>query len=298
MPLGFIVSAEKDRYFVHLNSNEGFSRENRIQCQGRGVFREKGIIPMVGDRVEVVLSDEDEGIIVDILERKNELIRPPVANIDQVLILQSIEEPKINALSMDKLLLAIEKRDLAIIICFNKIDLIEDQVLEEWNQRYRKAGYKVLNISASLGKGVDELNKELQGKITAIAGPSGAGKSTFIRYVTGDESVQIGELSEKTSRGKQTTRNIELYQIAEDSFIFDTPGFSSLNLKDFESGLELAQYFPEIDYYKDQCKFRNCTHRKEPGCQVREEVETGQIDSLRYENYLYLFEEVEANRPY
>lgn len=298
LQLGHIISSEKDRYLVCLDTEGAdLSTAKTVSCQGRGVFRDKSITPTVGDRVEIRIEG-DEGVIVRVLERRNLLFRPPVANIDLVLVVQTIVEPEINPLSLDKLLAVIEKRRLPIIICFNKIDRVGGLILNEWLDRYQSAGYPVFHINALTGEGIDRLMDELRGKITAIAGPSGAGKSTLIRRLSGDSGVEVGELSQKTARGKQTTRRIRLFDIGQASYIFDTPGFSSLDLRDFNAGTDLVSCFPDIQKYARDCRFRNCSHRKEPGCRVRESVERGEIDPLRYKNYLTLFEEVEANRPY
>lgn len=298
MFIGYIISSEKDLYQVRIQADQNGPIDHfTVASQGRGVFREKKITPTVGDKVKVDIQEET-ATIMEVFPRKNLLFRPPVANIDQVLVVQTINEPDINPLAFDKLLVVLEKRNLPIILAFNKIDRVSNDILNEWRERYKKAFYSIYSVNALSGEGMKDLELALANKITAIAGPSGAGKSTLIRRLTGDETVNIGNLSAKTARGKQTTRKIQLYEINEDSYIFDTPGFSSLDLRDFESGIEIAACFPEIKKVKDECKFRNCTHRLEPGCGVREKVEKKEIDPLRYQNYLTLFEEIEANRPY
>lgn len=298
MYVGYIVSSEKDLYQVRIQADEEGPIEHfTVTSQGRGVFREKKITPTVGDKVKVDIQEETS-TIVEIFPRKNLLFRPPVANIDQVLVVQTINEPNINPLAFDKLLVVVEKRELPILLAFNKIDRVSNEDLDEWRRRYEKAFYPVFSVNALTGEGMGDLETALAKKITAIAGPSGAGKSTLIRRLSGDDSVNVGALSAKTSRGRQTTRKIQLYEINEDSYIFDTPGFSSLDLRDFEASIEIGDCFPEIRKFQDECKFRNCTHRSEPACAIREKVDQCDIDPLRYQNYLSLFEEIEANRPY
>lgn len=288
MEKGHIVSSEKDRYRVYIERLGEF-----LDVSARGVFREKDISPTVGDYVDV-----EGDVIVGVHERKNLLLRPPVANVDQVLVVQTLRRPDINALVLDKVLISIEKRGLPLILCFNKMDVAEASDLREWVDRYEKADYRVFTLNSLSGENVSLLKEHLIGKITAVAGPSGAGKSTLIRRLSGDQSVRVGKLSKKTDRGRQTTRNSTLFPIGEDSYIFDTPGFSSLDLRDFTYGQQLGECFPEIRKLRKDCRFRNCTHRREPKCAVREGIEEGTMDALRYENYCTLFEAVERNRPY
>lgn len=294
MATGHIVAADREVYRVRPTE---LTNTKELLCRARGVFRDKSITPVVGDLVEVE-EQGDKGWITKVYPRKNLLFRPPVANIDQVLVVQTLREPDINALSFDKLLAVLGRRGLDVILCFNKIDRAPEDQLREWVSKYRAIGYPTFSLNALTGHGLDELLEELRGKITAIAGPSGAGKSTLIRRITGDERAVSGKISEKTARGKQTTRRVEMFGIDSESFIFDTPGFSSLDLRDFESGLQLGETFPEIERLAGECRFRNCTHRKEPDCAVRRAAESGEIDPQRYKNYLQLFEEVESKRRY
>ncbi|MDY3051815.1 MAG: ribosome small subunit-dependent GTPase A [Ndongobacter sp.] len=292
MPRGRIISSEKDRYIVRI---EGELAD--VACRGRGVFRERSITPTVGDLVEVRLNGR-EGTILSVLPRRNLLFRPPVANIDQVLVVQTIVEPKVQPILFDKLLAVFESQRIPVLICFNKIDRVSEELLGIWERRYRLADYPVFSANALNGEGVSVLTDALYGKITAIAGPSGAGKSTLIRRLSGSDRAVSGALSEKNARGKQTTRRVELFQIGVSSYIFDTPGFSSLELRGFDKGLALRAAFREIHARQDACRFRDCTHRREPGCAVRAAVEAGEIDEQRYRSYRMLFEEIEAKRRY
>ena len=230
--------------------------------------------------------------------RRNELLRPPVVNVDQVLIVQSIIEPAINPLFFDKLLCVLEKRNIPILIAFSKSDRLSVAMCREWRTRYEKAGYPVHFISSQSGEGIAALESALHDRMTVLAGPSGAGKSTLIRTLTGHCDVLIGALSQKTVRGKQTTRNARIYLLEQGGYLVDTAGFTSLDLRDFTKAEELAACFPEMASLHGNCKFRDCTHRKEPGCAVVQAVAEGRIDQKRYENYLALFQEIEKMNRY
>ncbi len=296
MPKGHIISAEKDRYELALDGEE---EGETLFAKARGVFREKALRPMIGDYVEWERGEQDpEATIVRIFPRRNQLLRPPVSNVDQVLVVQTLVEPEMNAVALDRLLVVLEKRGLPVVLCLNKIDLPEVERLEEVEHRYQLAGYSVLKVNALTGEGMSILQEALSGKLTAVAGPSGAGKSTLIRRLSGATHIVVGELSGKTSRGRQTTRTSRLFQIAPGSYIFDTPGFSSLDLRDIDDVFDLAQKFPEIARVSGQCRFRNCTHRKEPGCAVKASLDSGAMDPLRYSSYLTLLDQIEARKGY
>lgn len=293
--------------FLSLDDKVQINREHLIEdgeksffinCQARGVFREKSLKPIVGDRVLVeVQNSQNLGIITKILPRKNIMNRPPVANVDQFLLVQSLVEPSISSISFDKILVAIEKRGLSTIICFNKSDRIDDSEIEIWQKRYKNIGYKVFVTSVCENRGISELKKELKGRITAIAGPSGVGKSSIISLFTGKD-LDVGSISRKTHRGKQTTRKTKLYSLDAESFIFDTPGFSSLKLDEIENAYELASYFPEMRALRGDCKFRNCRHLMEPSCAIKKAIQDGDIDPKRYESYVSILKEIEENRTF
>lgn len=296
MPKGHIISSEKDRYLLAVTID---GREESRYAKGRGVFREKDVRPMVGDYVEWEQAEgAAEATITRVLPRKNALLRPPVANVDQVLVVQTLVEPEVNALQLDRLLAVLEARYFPIVLCFNKIDRVEETKLDEWVRRYTLAEYPLFTVNALTGERVAPLWEALRGKVTAIAGPSGAGKSTLIRRLSGEESIVVGNLSQKTARGKQTTRTSRLFALDSRTFIFDTPGFSSLDLRDFQSTGDLAQAFPEIRRHQKSCRFRDCTHRKEPGCAVKKAVAAGEMDAVRYQSYLTLYAMVEAENSY
>lgn len=307
---GRIIASEKDLYEVALLNEKGVktSEESKelkehpfIYCKGRGAFRAKAKsqTPIVGDLVDFSKRDDsEEGTILSIHPRKSLLHRPPVANVDQVLVTQSLTEPDISSLGLDKILVMVESKRLPLLISFTKKDKVSADFLKDWLRRYEKAHYPVFAVDSISGEGVSAVRKALEGKITAIAGPSGAGKSTLIAAMTGKKDIKIGQISNKNQRGKQTTRKVELYQIDPSSYIYDTPGFSSLVLKNFESPLDLADCFPEFRERKGDCRFRNCSHRKEPDCQIKKDLEKGEIDPLRYESYLAIYNEIEKERAY
>lgn len=296
MKQGRIISWEKDRFLLAYTDEAG--EDGLVYAQGRGVMRLKGDKLLVGDDVEFELDpQQEEARIVRLLPRKNQLSRPPLANVDQVACVETIQEPEISPLILDKRLVAIAHLQLPALIVFNKIDRVSDADLNHWVQVYRQAGYPVYPLNALTGQGTEPFRACLEGKVTALAGPSGAGKSTLIRFLTG-EDLTIGELSQKTARGKQTTRKTSLFRLDGQSFIFDTPGFSSLDLADFASLQDLAACFPEMASRSGHCRFRNCSHRKEPDCPVVQAVDQGEISPSRYQSYLYFCRELEAKKPW
>lgn len=272
--------------------------EGVIMSRARGVFRLEKLTPLIGDIVNIKISDEDNmGYIIDIKERKTELLRPPVANITQAIIVMSVKNPDINTWLLDKFLLMSEYENLNTVICLNKSDLdeIEAGRLEEI---YTKAGYKVIISSVDLDIGIEEIKGCLKNNISVFAGPSGVGKSSLLNKIHKDFKLEIGDISSKNKRGKHTTRHIELLELDDKSFVLDSPGFSSLNLDFIEDETQVREYFKEIRKYSKDCKFLSCLHNKEPGCAVKEAVENNDIDKSRYDNYLLLLEEVSKIRRY
>lgn len=269
------------------------------ECRARGIFRKQDIVPMVGDDVKIRLNKEDEttGYVEEILERRNELFRPPVSNVDQAVIVFALRSPDPNLWLLDKFLILAEEQEIDIAICFNKIDLVSDEEKLEYNRIYENAGYRVLNTSTETGEGIERLREVLSGKTTVFAGPSGVGKSTLLNTVQPDLKLQTGSVSEKTSRGKHTTRHVELMSLELGGYVLDTPGFSSLEL-DFLTEENLEVYFPEIYSRSEDCRFRGCRHNKEPGCAVKSAVEQGEISEKRYENYLLFLKDAMERRKY
>ena len=264
------------------------------ECKAKGIFRKEKIKPLVGDMVEYEILDEKEmtGNIVEILPRKSELIRPAVANIDQALVVFAITKPKPHFNLLDRFLVMMEKQDIPVIICFNKQDIAKDEEIEELENVYRAAGYRTIFTSALEKENIEKIKEILKGKITAVAGPSGVGKSSLINCLQEQVNMETGSISKKIERGKHTTRHSELIPVDIDTYIMDTPGFSSLYTNDFEKE-DLKYYFPEFDPYQDTCKYQGCNHVSEPGCSVKEAVESGQIHKIRYENYIEMYKELE-----
>lgn len=263
------------------------------ECKAKGIFRKEKKKPLVGDNVEITVLDEEtkEGNLVQILPRKNELIRPAVANIDQALVIFAMEDPKPNYMLLDRFLVMMEMQNVPVTICMNKKDLGTEEEIQQFMDAYGSAGYDVCCISARQEDGIDEVRRILKGKTTAVAGPSGVGKSTITNHVQEGVSMETGEISKKLGRGRHTTRHSQLIPIDEETYIMDTPGFSSLDVEMMEKE-DLKKYFPEFLPYEGDCRFLGCTHTHEPGCAVKDALEDGRINRLRYKNYLGLFDEL------
>ncbi len=288
---GRIVKGVGGLYFVK-------TAEGIIKSRARGVFRLEKTTPLIGDLVNIRISEEDNmGYIIDIKQRKTELLRPAVANITQAIIVMSVKDPEINTWLLDKFLLMAEYEHLNTVIVFNKADLDKEKS-EDLKEIYEKAGYEVIIASASLDIGIDNVKKHLKNNISVFAGPSGVGKSSLLNKIHKGLKLEIGDISAKNKRGKHTTRHIELLELDDNSFVLDSPGFSSLNLNFIEDESEVRNYFKEIHEYGKDCKFLSCLHNKEPDCAVKSAVEKNDIDNSRYENYLLLLEEVKNIRRY
>ena len=269
------------------------------QCKAKGVFRNRGVKPLVGDDVEFSILDEkdQEGNIDAILPRKNELIRPAAANVDQAMVVFALSHPAPNFNLLDRFLVMMERQNMPVILCFNKADQEQGQDGWDFMGSYRKAGYQVLSISALEKDGVEEVRRLLAGKTSVLAGPSGVGKSTLTNALYPQAEMETGEISKKIQRGRHTTRHSELFWIGEDTYMMDTPGFSSLYVEDLEPE-ELKNYFPEFAPFEDQCRFLGCVHVGERECGVKEAVEAGKIAGSRYDNYLLMYQELKNKRRY
>lgn len=279
--------------FYYVKTSEGI-----IESRARGLFRDENITPLVGDKVNIRISEEDKtGYIDEIYPRTTQLLRPPVANVSQAVIVMSIKNPDINTWLLDKFLLMAEYEKLNVIICFNKSDLSEEKTLS-LSEVYKAAGYKVIISSVVESIGIEELRNSLDDNITVFAGPSGAGKSSLLNAINPILKLETGDISNKSKRGKHTTRHVELINLKEDSYVLDTPGFSSLHLDFIEDEVELREYFREIDKIGKECRFISCLHDQEPDCAVKRNVETGNINKDRYDNYLLLLKEIKSNRRY
>ncbi len=269
------------------------------ECKAKGSFRKEGIKPLVGDDVEIEILDENEktGNIVQIKPRKNELIRPAVANIDQALVVFAVTKPKPHYNLLDRFLVMMEQKEIPVVLCFNKTDIAEHPEIAELQEVYAPSGYPVLFTSAREEENIEELKSLLKGKTTSIAGPSGVGKSSLINLLQSEVKMETGSISKKIARGKHTTRHSELIMIGADSYIMDTPGFSSLYVNEFEKE-ELKYYFSEFAPYEGQCHFNGCDHIHEPGCAVKEAVEEGKIHKIRYEDYMEMYRELKERKRY
>ena len=290
---GKIIKGIAGFYYVHVVES------GLYECKAKGVFRKEKIKPLVGDFVEIDILDEAEkkGNIVEILERKNELIRPAVANIDQALVVFAVTKPKPHFNLLDRFLIMMESKEIPVILCFNKKDIATEPEIQELKEIYETCGYQMVFTSALEEENVDEVKALLHGKTTAIAGPSGVGKSSLINIFQPDANMETGSISEKIERGKHTTRHSELIWIEDNTYIMDTPGFSSLYTNAFEKE-ELKYYFREFTAFEGQCKFIGCDHIHEPGCAIKQALEDGNIHPVRYKNYLEMYQELKDKRRY
>ena len=290
---GKIIKGIAGFYYIYTENDEIY------ECKAKGIFRKDKQKPLVGDNVEIEVLDEQgkEGSVTAILPRKNSLIRPAVANVDQAFVIFAMENPKPNFMLLDRFLIMMEKENVPAVICFNKKDLATEEELEFLYETYKSCGYQVLLSSTFNGEGLEEIREILKGKTTVVAGPSGVGKSSITNALQENVQMETGEISKKLKRGKHTTRHSQVIPVGKDTYLMDTPGFSSLYLTDIEEQ-KLKDYFPEFREYEDQCRFQGCRHIHEPGCAVKEALNNHKISSLRYEDYLGLHEEIKEKRRF
>lgn len=295
---GRIVKGIAGFYYVNTGS------ERVYECKAKGIFRKDGIKPLVGDDVNIEIIDEEGGIgnITEILPRRNMLIRPPVANVDQAVVLFAIVKPDPNYNVLDKFLIQMKRNNLPVIICFNKQDIATKEEQQELMDAYEKCGYEVIFISVHEGAGLDVLCEKFRGKTSVVAGPSGVGKSSLLNKLHPEAEMETGELSRKIARGRNTTRHSEMFFVSalsddkEKTYILDTPGFTSLALKDITAE-ELPQYYTEFEPYEPFCRFGGCSHIAEPDCGVKTALEKGEISRVRYDNYKMIYEELKNQKP-
>ena len=263
----------------------------------RGKFKNRDIKPLVGDRVEIEVTDEEknEAIIEEILPRNNEIKRPKIANIDQIIFIISTKNPKPDLLMLDKQLAYAEKIHVEPIIVVNKCDLKE--IYKSIKELYSKVGYKVIVTSAKQNIGIDELKQVLQNKISVFSGNSGVGKSSIINALFDKEKTQEGEISKKNKKGKNTTTDTKLYKLEKDTYIADTPGFSSFEISEIES-TELDKCFREFVPEIEKCEFVGCTHIKEENCGVKKAMQDGRVSTERYERYCSMYYELKEKEKY
>lgn len=259
------------------------------ECKPRGSFRKEGITPVVGDRVEISV-DGKKGVVEAILDRKNYLIRPPLANIDKLFIVSSFSTPSVNTLLIDRMIVIAEHLGVEPIIVFNKCDLGD---FGDIPKLYRKIGYKVFVVSAEKNEGIDDIKLELSGTVSAFSGNSGVGKSSILNCILPEAKLSTGEVSEKLGRGRHTTRMVELFH-CNDGYVADTPGFSTLELIDFDikDKDELSFLFKEFGDYFGKCKFTSCNHLNEPGCAVIEAKNKGLLADFRHESYVSMYNDL------
>lgn len=326
MPTGLIVKALSGYYYVQ--PDEG---GEPVQCRARGVFKKKGISPLVGDKVRFSRTSGGEGTVDEVFPRTSELIRPPVANADTVLLAASVAKPALSLLLMDRFLVHAEHAGLDAMIVLTKTDMLAGEEPEEQAEDgmpedrpgdgkagspgsdgasdgdqepdpvrlaesvYRSAGYPVFACSVRKGTGLDEVRKALKGRLVVIAGQSGVGKSSLLNGIIPGASLMTGEISDRLGRGRHTTRHVELIRHPDGGYVADTPGFSQLDFTGLEAA-DLAACFPEFAPLSAACKFRGCLHRNEPGCKVKEAAEDGQIAESRYRHYLEFLTEIQQTK--
>ena len=290
---GKIIKGIAGFYYVHVVESGIY------ECKAKGAFRKEKIKPLVGDKVEIDVLDEKEklGNMIEVLPRRNELIRPAVANIDQALVVFAVTKPEPHFNLLDRFLVMMEQKDIPVVLCFNKKDIAAKPEIHALQDIYRACGYPVIFTSALEDENIMEIRKVLTGKTTVIAGPSGVGKSSIINLLQPEIHMETGSISKKIARGKHTTRHSELILIDRGTYIMDTPGFSSLYVNDFEKE-ELKYYFREFEKYEGKCKFQGCDHIHEPKCAVKAAVEAGEIHPVRYQDYQEMYRELQERKRY
>ena len=287
---GIVLSNISNLYKVEVN--------NKIyDCSARGKIKNTDLSPVAGDIVTIELQDEEEkvGVIEDIKERKNYIKRPKMANLSQIILVISMKMPKPDLLLLDKQLVYAEYMNIRPIICLNKIDLENDDRINKIHELYKSIGYDVIKTNAKEKIGVEEIKKCLENNITAFSGNSGVGKSTLINGIMGKNITEEGNISHKNKKGKNTTTQVNLYKIKENSYIADTPGFSTFDVNAIEKE-ELAKYFVEFKDYLNQCEYADCSHIKEEKCGIKKAMAEGKISKERYERYCQIYEELKSKK--
>ena len=278
--------------FYYIETEKGL-----YECRARGIFRKNKITPLVGDFVKISVVDEDnkKGVVEEIQERKTELVRPPIANVNKALIVFAVKNPTPHLSLLYRFIVLAERENLEIVIILTKIDLDDDNTFEKIKNIYEPCGYKVIGVSNLENKNIDKVKEELKDNTVVFAGPSGVGKSSLLNQIDSNFQLKTGDVSDKIKRGKHTTRHAELFELKFGGMVADTPGFSSLTLDDIED-IDLKDYFIEFEDY-DDCKFGSrCIHQNEPNCAVKEAVENGEIPKERYESYIQLLNEIRQGK--
>ncbi len=287
---GIIIKALSGFYYVE-------SEEKVYECKARGSFRKEGVSPLVGDKVEFETTDSCRGVINSVLERKNVLARPNVANIDKLFIVSSFQTPAPNSFIIDKITAIAVYNNIEPIIVFNKCDMGD---FSSWLTIYKNAGFKTFVVSAETGEGIDDIKTELKDSVSAFTGNSGVGKSSILNRLFGESIIKTGEVSQTLGRGRHTTRHIQAYRLSFGGFVVDTPGFSSLDYDttDYTFKEQLPELFPDFSDYIYDCRFTGCSHTKEAGCAVIDAVNDGKIEKSRHMSYLQLVEELKDLKPW
>ncbi|MCR5214984.1 MAG: ribosome small subunit-dependent GTPase A [Eubacterium sp.] len=283
---GIIIKGIDGFYFVD-------TQDTILKCKARGIFRKKGMVPLAGDRVRVSVNEDDLSMVEEILPRKNSFVRPPIANIDRLLIVASVANPVPNIYNIDKLTVIAKLMEVEPVIVFTKMDLGDTEPYEEI---YRNAGFPVISINNKSGENIDKLDQYIGEGITGLAGYSGVGKSSLVRHLIPDSDIVVGEISRKLKRGRQTTRESTLYKY-KNGYITDTVGFSNLELYTYRDQLStnnLQYFFPEFEKYLGECKFTSCSHTVEKGCKIIEALNDGEIEKTRHENYCKMYQELKS----
>ncbi|PLS16634.1 ribosome small subunit-dependent GTPase A [Bacillus sp. M6-12] len=291
MPSGKIIKALSGFYYV-------LDGEKIVQCRGRGVFRKNKVTPLVGDSVEYQAENITDGYIMEVNDRKNELVRPPIANVDQAILVFSAVEPDFSTALLDRFLVLIEDNEIEPIIVISKMDLAPSSSINELDQYitdYEAMGYTVIATSSVTSDGTERLLPLLENKISVFAGQSGVGKSSLLNAINPELELKTNDISTHLGRGKHTTRHVELIHVGT-GLVADTPGFSSLEFLEIEAE-RLSYCFPEIHKTGESCKFRGCLHDKEPKCAVKAAVDEGAIPDYRYSHYIQFLEEIRERKP-
>ena len=283
---GKIIKAQKELYYVETG-------DNIYMAKARGNFRKKGIKPLVGDNVVIDIQDENNAYITEILERRNTIKRPNIANVDQMLVFITITDPPLNLYNLDKYLSMCEYENINVVIVLSKKDLATSEKINNLTDIYQKISYTILTLDNYNDFPEEEIKEILKEKTSAVSGASGVGKSTFLNNLV-ENNLEIGEISEKLKRGKNTTRHTEIFTIENNTYIFDTPGFDSFDFDFLEDENNLKYTFREMS--DTNCRFKNCNHINEPDCEVKEKLANGEIAKSRYENYLMIFNELKDRR--
>ena len=287
MTKGRVIKNYNGYYYVDVG------RDNLVECRRRGKLLKAKIL--VGDELEITELENDKGVIEAQLPRRNQIRRPAVANIDQLMVIMAAQSPDPNRFLIDKMLMTCEYSGIRPILCFNKCDL-DRNLAESYRDFYERCGYDVCLVSARTGEGLDELYERLPQKVTAFAGPSGVGKSSLLSRLLGRKDLSIGAVSEKIKRGRHTTRHSEIMRLDSDTYVVDTPGFSALDFEHLDAR-DVLPLFPDMVPYSAGCKFSSCLHLSEPECAVKEAVAAGQIQKERYETYCKIVNSIlERNR--